>query len=69
MARACGAWRRAAVDVTLLAERWVKSDLSLRLMWLENWITRRVHAGLGAAPLRRKVRNPSACLPLYLSPR
>ena len=58
-----------AVDVTLLAERWVKSDPVLRLTWLENWITRRVRAVLAARTLRFKVRNRSACLPLYLSPR
>ena len=35
------------VDVTVLADAWVKSNLGLRLMWLENWITRRVRADLG----------------------
>jgi DNA polymerase-3 subunit delta' len=35
------------LDVSFLAERWAKSDLSLRLTWLENWITRRIHAHLG----------------------
>ena len=58
----------ASVDVTLLAERWMKSNPGLRITWLENWITQRVHAALGAA-FRIKVRNRSACLPLYLSPR
>jgi DNA polymerase-3 subunit delta' len=37
------------IDVTLLAETWVKSDLSLRLIWLENWVTRRVQAEMGGA--------------------
>jgi DNA polymerase III subunit delta' len=37
-----------SVDVTLLADRWVKSDPGLRLLWLENWITQRVHTALGA---------------------
>jgi DNA polymerase-3 subunit delta' len=59
-----------AVDVTLLAEQWAKSDLGLRIVWLENWITRRVHAclaernstqsaervGLPAALLKPKIR-------------
>jgi DNA polymerase-3 subunit delta' len=36
-----------SVDVTLLAERWIKTDATLRIVWLENWITRRVHASLG----------------------
>jgi DNA polymerase-3 subunit delta' len=35
-----------SVDVTLLAERWMKSNPGLRITWLENWITRRVHASL-----------------------
>ena len=37
-----------SVDVTLLADRWLKSDPGLRIIWLENWITRRVHTALGA---------------------
>jgi len=39
--------RDNAVDVTVLAEAWVKSDSTLRLIWLENWITRRLRAQLG----------------------
>jgi DNA polymerase-3 subunit delta' len=35
------------VDVTLLAEQWVRSNLQLRILWLENWITTRVRSGLG----------------------
>ena len=35
------------VDVTLLAEQWVRSDLQLRILWLENWITTRVRLRLG----------------------
>ena len=59
-----------AVDVTLLAERWMKSNPALRITWLENWITRRVHewisagashqsaepVGLPAALLKPKIR-------------
>jgi len=59
-----------AVDVTLLAERWIKSNPGLRITWLENWITRRVHdwidagtsgqtaepVGLPAALLKAKIR-------------
>ncbi|MGD0502150.1 MAG: hypothetical protein ABSD02_05380 [Steroidobacteraceae bacterium] len=37
------------VDVTVLADAWVRSDMNLRLMWLENWVTRRVQADLGGA--------------------
>ncbi len=38
-----------AVDVTLLAERWVRSNLGLRILWLENWITSRAYASFGTA--------------------
>jgi len=54
-----------SVDVTLLAERWMKSDLGLRMAWLENWITRRVYTGLGAPPSHQSaepVRLPAALL-------
>ena len=54
-----------AVDVTLLAGEWAKSDLGLRLTWLENWITRRVHAALGDANSNQsaeRVRLPAALL-------
>jgi len=37
-----------SVDVTLLADRWLKSNPGLRITWLENWITQRVHTALGA---------------------
>lgn len=54
-----------SVDVTLLAERWVKSDPGLRIAWLENWITRRVHGALGGAISHQsgeRVRLPAALL-------
>jgi DNA polymerase-3 subunit delta' len=54
-----------SVDVTLLADRWVKSDPGLRITWLENWITRRVHGALGAATSPQsgeRVRLPAALL-------
>jgi DNA polymerase-3 subunit delta' len=54
-----------SVDVTLLADRWMKSDPGLRLAWLENWITRRVQAALGAANSPQSaepVRLPAALL-------
>jgi DNA polymerase III subunit delta' len=38
-----------SVDVTLLAERWLRSNPDVRISWLENWITRRVQALLGSA--------------------
>jgi DNA polymerase-3 subunit delta' len=54
-----------AVDVTLLADRWMKSNPGLRIIWLENWITRRVHASLVDAPSHQSaepVRLPAALL-------
>jgi DNA polymerase-3 subunit delta' len=54
-----------AVDVTLVADQWARSNLGLRLTWLENWITRRVHASLGSAPSNQsaeRVRLPAALL-------
>jgi DNA polymerase-3 subunit delta' len=54
-----------AVDVTLVAEQWVKSNLGLRLAWLENWITRHVHTYLGEANSNQsaeRVRLPAALL-------
>jgi hypothetical protein len=54
-----------SVDVTLLAERWMKSNPGLRIAWLENWITRRVYESLGSASSRQSaepVRLPAALL-------
>ncbi len=54
-----------SVDVTLLAERWLKSNPGLRVTWLENWITQRVHAALGEVTSRQSaepVRLPAALL-------
>jgi DNA polymerase-3 subunit delta' len=54
-----------SVDVTVLAERWMKSDPQLRIAWLENWITGRVHASLGTAVSHQSaepVRLPAALL-------
>jgi DNA polymerase III subunit delta' len=53
------------VDISLLADAWVKSDWSLRLIWLENWITRRVEAqwrGAGDAQTAEPIRLPGALL-------
>ena len=54
-----------SVDVTLLAERWMRSNPALRIAWLENWITRRVHASLGESLWHQSaepVRLPDALL-------
>jgi DNA polymerase-3 subunit delta' len=54
-----------SVDVTLVADGWVRGNLPLRLLWLENWITRRVHAASNQ-PLSpqsaERVRLPAALL-------
>jgi DNA polymerase-3 subunit delta' len=60
-----------SVDISLLAESWAKADAGLRVLWLENWITRRVRqalcmedsrktaesVGLPAALLKPKIRG------------
>ena len=54
-----------SVDVTLLADRWMKSNPGLRITWLENWITRRVHASLAGETSHQSgepVRLPAALL-------
>jgi DNA polymerase III subunit delta' len=54
-----------SVDVTLLADRWMRSNPGLRIAWLENWITRRVRAALGGGTSRQSaepVRLPAALL-------
>jgi hypothetical protein len=45
------------MDITLLAERWMRSDPQLRILWLENWVTQRVRAALGA-PDSRQIAEP-----------
>jgi DNA polymerase-3 subunit delta' len=37
-----------SADSSLLAERWLRSEPQLRIAWLENWVTRRVHACFAA---------------------
>jgi len=54
-----------SVDVTLLADRWMKSNPGLRITWLENWITGRVRASLGGGTSHQSaepVRLPAALL-------
>jgi DNA polymerase-3 subunit delta' len=54
-----------AVDVTLVADRWSKSNPQLRIAWLENWITWRIHTSLGeanSAQSAERVRLPAALL-------
>jgi DNA polymerase III subunit delta' len=54
-----------AVDITLLAERWLRASPGMRINWLENWITQRVYASLGTATSHQTaepVRLPAALL-------
>ena len=65
MCRTMDLLSKRAVDVSLVAEAWVRSDLMLRILWLENWITTRVRAGLGAGrflPNETPVRLPASRL-------
>jgi DNA polymerase-3 subunit delta' len=50
MRQSLGQLAEGAVDVTLLAEQWMRSDATLRVVWLENWITARITRDLGAPP-------------------
>jgi DNA polymerase-3 subunit delta' len=54
-----------SADITLLADRWVRSNPGVRIGWLENWITQRVHAALGTDTSHQTaepVRLPAALL-------
>jgi DNA polymerase-3 subunit delta' len=54
-----------SVDVTLLADQWVRSNPGIRIIWLENWITQRVRASMGTVPSHQTaepVRLPGALL-------
>jgi DNA polymerase III subunit delta' len=56
---------KGSVDVTLLAERWLRSNPGVRITWLENWITQQVHASLGESNSHQTaepVRLPDALL-------
>ena len=45
-----------------LAERWVRSNPGVRITWLENWITQRVHAALGSCDFASNCgTGPLAC--------
>jgi DNA polymerase-3 subunit delta' len=54
-----------SVDITLLADRWIRSHPGVRVAWLENWITQRVEASMGAGASHQTaepVRLPAALL-------
>jgi hypothetical protein len=57
-----------SVDVSLLAERWLRSGPELRITWLENWITRRVRACLGA-PTSHQTAEPVVLPGALLKPK
>jgi DNA polymerase-3 subunit delta' len=42
MSEDLGRLRADSADITLVADRWLKTDPVLRIAWLENWITARV---------------------------
>jgi DNA polymerase-3 subunit delta' len=65
MQKSMGQLAAGAVDVTLLAESWSRSNPGLRIIWLENWITQRVHAAVADPNSRQSagpVRLPGALL-------
>jgi DNA polymerase-3 subunit delta' len=65
MSSGMAALGRGSVDITLLAESWARSNPGLRIIWLENWITQRVLAAVGAANSHQTaepVRLPAALL-------
>jgi DNA polymerase III subunit delta' len=54
-----------SADITLLADRWIRSHPGVRVAWLENWITQRVEASMGAGASHQTaepVRLPAALL-------
>jgi DNA polymerase-3 subunit delta' len=54
-----------SVDITLLSDRWLRSNPGVRIAWLENWITQRVQASLGTETSHQTaepVRLPAALL-------
>jgi DNA polymerase-3 subunit delta' len=54
-----------SVDITLLSDRWLRSNPGMRIAWLENWITQRVQASLGTGTSHQTaepVRLPAALL-------
>jgi DNA polymerase-3 subunit delta' len=63
--------RAGSIDVSLLAERWLRADPELRITWLENWVTRRVHACFAASKSRQSAEPvvlPGALLKPKITP-
>jgi DNA polymerase-3 subunit delta' len=54
-----------AVDVTVIADQWLKTDAVLCLTWLENWITTRLRenlSGVSSAKTAEPIGLPAALL-------
>jgi DNA polymerase-3 subunit delta' len=65
MQRSMSQLASGSIDVTLLAESWSRSNPGLRILWLENWITQRVHAAVSdpdSHQTAEPVRLPAALL-------
>ena len=60
-----------SVDISLLAEQWLRGEAELRIHWLENWITCRVQAAFNDPNLTQSaepVRLPAALLKPKIRP-
>jgi DNA polymerase-3 subunit delta' len=70
--RSCvGQLAAGSIDISLAAERWLRSNPQLRITWLENWITRRVQACFGAATSHQSAEPvvlPGALLKAKITP-
>jgi DNA polymerase-3 subunit delta' len=67
--RACiGQLAAGSVDISLLAEKWLRSNPELRIKWLENWVTWRVHACF-AAPNSHQSAEPVVLSGALLKPK
>jgi DNA polymerase-3 subunit delta' len=65
MSTCMGQLAAGSVDVSLVAESWSRSNPGLRIIWLENWITQRVQAGVAGPTSDQSaepVRLPAALL-------
>jgi DNA polymerase-3 subunit delta' len=65
MRRSIAELAEGSVDITLLSDKWLRSNPGVRIAWLENWITQRVQASLGTGSSHQTaepVRLPAALL-------
>jgi len=61
MKRSLSLMESQRTDVSLVAERWFKSDLPLRMTWLENWLTERIKSGCDAVGLPGSLLKAKIC--------